>query len=116
MVDEILVPQRDAADALHQHRLDGVLHQLRRTAVSEASRQPLHQADRPVHGAEQQRAGMRGHLPTVEGGHHLAPFDHFISKQIAATVCRHRGTPLRRVKALSQKSYRRSRAPMHRLV
>jgi hypothetical protein len=33
-----------------------------------------------------------------------------------ATLCRHRGTPLRRVKPLSQKSYRRSRAPMHLLV
>ena len=56
------------------------------------------------------------HLSAVERGHHLAPFDGFKSEQIAATLCRHRGTPLRRVKPLSQKSYRRSRAPMHALV
>jgi hypothetical protein len=38
VVDEILVPQRDAADALHEHGLDGVLHELRRAAVGEAPR------------------------------------------------------------------------------
>ena len=116
VVDQILVPQRDPADALHQHGLDGVLDQLRRPAVGEAPCQAPHQPDRPICGAQQQRAGVRGHLATIEGGHHLATFDHFISEQIAATLCRHRGTPLRRIKPLSQKSYRRSRAPMHLLV
>jgi Arc/MetJ family transcription regulator len=116
MIDEILVPERDAADALQQHGLDGMLDQLRRAAVGEASRQALHHPDRPIGGTQQQRAGVRGHLATVEGSHHLAAFDHFISEQIAATLCGHRGTPLCRVKPLSQKSYRASRAPMHLLV
>jgi hypothetical protein len=43
----------------------------------------------------------------------LATLDHFITEQVTATLCRHRGTPLRRVKPLSQKNYRRFRAPMH---
>jgi hypothetical protein len=116
VVDEILVSQRDPADALHEHGLDGMLHHLRRPAVGEAARQAPHQPERPIRGAQQQRPGIRSDLATVEGGDHLAAFDHFISEQIAATLCRHRGTPLRRVKPLSQKSYRRSRAPMHLLV
>jgi hypothetical protein len=116
MVDEILVPERDPADALHEHGPDGVLDQIRRAAVGEAPCQTPHQPDRPIGGAQQQRPGVRGHLPTVERSHHLAAFDHFISEQIAATLCRHRGTPLRRVKPLSQKIYRRFRAPMHLLV
>ena len=103
VVDEILVPQRDPADALHQHGVDGVLHELRRAAIGEASRQAPHQPERPIRSAEQQRPGVRGHLPAVEGSDHLAAVDHFISEQIAATLCRHRGTPLRGVKPLSQK-------------
>jgi hypothetical protein len=116
VVDEILVPQRDPADALHQHGLDGVLDQRRRPTVGEAPCQAPDQSERPIGGAQQQPAAVRGHLPAVERRHHLAAFDHFISEQIAATLCRHRGTPLRRVKPLSQKSYRASRAPMHLLL
>ena len=84
-----------------------------RAAVGEAGREPLDQADRPIGRAEQQRAGVRGDLAAVERRHHLAPLDHFITEQVAATLCRHRGAPLRRVKSLSQKNYRRFRAPMH---
>ena len=42
-------------------------------------------------------AGIRGDLAAVERGHHLAALDHFITEQVAATLCRHRGTPLRRL-------------------
>ncbi len=90
VVDQILVPQRDAADALHEHGLDGVLHELRHAAVGEVSRQAPYQPERPIRGAQQQRAGVRAHLPAVERSHHLAALDHFISEQIAATLCRHR--------------------------
>ena len=51
--------------------------QLRGAPVGEASSQPPHQADRSIGGAEQQRAGIRGNLPTVEGGHHLTALDGF---------------------------------------
>ncbi len=108
VVDEVLVAQREAADALHQQGLDGVLDELLTAPVGEAPRQPLDQADRPVRGPQQQRTRVRGHLATVERRHHLAPFDGFKSEQIAATLCRHRGTPPDRLKPLSQKSYRRS--------
>jgi hypothetical protein len=36
MVDQILVAERDPAEALHEHGLDRVLDQLRRAAVGEA--------------------------------------------------------------------------------
>jgi hypothetical protein len=81
-----------------------------------SSKQPAKRPDQPdrsVGGAEQQRAGIGGDLAAVERSHHLAPFDDFITKQVAATLCRHRGAPLHRVKSLSQKNYRRFRAPMH---
>ena len=91
MVDQILIPQRDAANALREHGFDAMLDQLLDAPISEAPRQAPHQADRPVRGAEQQRAGVGGHLPAVEGGHHLAPFNRFKSEQIAATLCWHRG-------------------------
>ena len=116
VVDQVLVAQRDADNPLHEHGLDAVLDQLRHAPIAEVARQPPHQTDRLVRGPEQQRSGVRGDLPTVERSHHLASFDSFISKQIAATLCRHRGTPLDCRNALSQKSYRRSRAPMHVLV
>ncbi len=116
VVDQILVPQRDAADALHEHGLDGVLHELRHAAVGEVSRQAPYQPERPIRGAQQQRAGVRAHLPAVERQPPLGgPRPLHIRTDRGYTLSAS-GTPLRRVKPLSQKSYRRSRAPMHPLV
>jgi hypothetical protein len=103
VVDEILIAQRDAADALHEHGLDTVLHQLRHAAVDETAGQAPHQTDRPIGSTQQQRSGIRGDLSTVERSHHLPSFDRFISKQIAVTLCRHRGSPLDWPKRLTQK-------------
>jgi hypothetical protein len=116
VVDQVLVAERDAEHALGHHRRDAVLDPPRRPAIVEAAGEPAHQPDRPIGRAEQQPPGIRRHLPTVEGGHHMAALDHFITEQIAATLCRHRGAPLRRVNSLSQKNYRRFRAPMHLLL
>jgi hypothetical protein len=72
-------------------------------AVVEAGGEPRHQADRAIGRAEQQRpgvrgdltviAGVRGDLTVIECGHDLAAFDHFITEQVAVTLCRHRGAP-----------------------
>jgi hypothetical protein len=113
VIDQILIAERDAEHALRHHRLDRVLDLRLDTTVVEAGSEPRHQADRAIGRAEQQRAGVRRDLTAIEGGHHLATLDHFITEQVTATLCRHRGTPLRRVKPLSQKNYRRFRAPMH---
>jgi hypothetical protein len=43
----------------------------------------------------------------------LASIDRCKFEQRRVTLCPHRGTPLLRRKALSQKNFRRFRAPMH---
>jgi hypothetical protein len=116
VVDQILVTECDAEHALRHHRRDRVLDLRLRALVEETRREPSRQADRPIGRAEQQTAGVRRDLPAIERGHHLAPFDHFITEQVTATLCRHRGAPLRQLKSLWQKSYARFRAPMHLLA
>jgi hypothetical protein len=115
VIDQVLVAERDAEDTLRHHRRDAVLDQPRHPAVIEAGRKSGDQANRPIGRAEQQRTGVRRDLAPVKRGDDLAALDHFIPEQIAATLCRHRGAPLRRVNSLSQKNYRRFRAPMHLL-
>jgi len=114
VVDQILIAERDAEHPLRHHRLDAVLDLRLGTAIDEAGGEPAHQPNRPVGRAQQQRPGIRGDLAAVESGHHPPALDHFITEQVAATLCRHRGTPLQRVKALSQKNFPTFRAPMHR--
>jgi hypothetical protein len=113
MVDEILVSQRDPKHPLGHHRRNAVLDQRLGTPVIKAGGEPVHQPDRPIGRAEEQRPGIGCDLAAVEPCHHPAAFDHFITEQVAATLCRHRGTPLLRFNSLSQKNYRRFRAPMH---
>jgi hypothetical protein len=115
VVDEILIAERDAEHPLRHHRLDAVLDLAQDPSVIEAGSEPLDQTDGPIGRAQQQPAGIRGDLAAIKGGHHLAALDHFITEQVAATLCRHRGSPLRQLKSLWQKSYARFRAPMHLL-
>src|SRR5919106_1790156 len=81
-----------------------------------------HAANRPtrlialIGRAEQQRAALGRVLATIKRRYHLAPLDHFITEQVAAKLCRHRGTPLRQLKSLWYKSYAWFRAPMHLLA
>ena len=115
VVDQVLVAERDAEHPLRHHRRDRVLDLRLGAVVDETGREPPDQTDRPIGRAEQQPAGVRGVVPAIERGHHLAALDHFITEQVAATLCRHRGAPLRQLKSLWQKSYARFRAPMHLL-
>ena len=113
VVDQVLVTERDAEHPLRHHRRDRVLDLRLGTVVDEARGEPPDHANRPIGRAEQQPAGVRGVVTTVKRGDHLAPLDHFITEQVAATLCPHRGIPPERLNSLSQKNYRRSRAPMH---
>jgi hypothetical protein len=113
VVDQILIPERDAEHALRHHRRDAVLDLGLGATVDETRRKAPDQADRPIGRTQQQRPRVRGDLAAVKGGHHPAALDRFITEQIAATLCRHRGAPPHRPNCLSQKSYRRFRAPMH---
>jgi hypothetical protein len=117
VVDHVLVAEGDAEDTLADQGGDLVLHALRRPRIAEAGREAPHQPDGTIGGPEQQRAGIGGDRPAVEAGDHGAAFDGYKLEQRRATLRRHRGPPLRRREPLSQKNFRRFRAPMHlRLV
>jgi hypothetical protein len=117
VVDQVLVAKRDAEHPLAHQGGDIMLDALRRTRIAKAPCEAPHQADGPVRGPEQQRAGIGGDRPAVEVGHHTPGLDGCKLEQRRATLCRHRGPPLHRRKALLQKNFRRFRAPMHlRLV
>jgi hypothetical protein len=91
MVDDVLISQRNAEHPLGHHRRNAVLDLGLDPTVIEAAGEPSHQTDRPIGGAEQQRPGVRGGIPAVEGGDHLTALDDFITEQVSATLCRHRG-------------------------
>jgi hypothetical protein len=113
VVDQVLVAERDAEHPLRHHRLDRMLDLRLHPAVVEAGGEPRHQADRAIGRPEQQRPGVRRDLATIERSYHLAAFDHFITEQVAATLCQHRGTPPIGFKSFRQKDFRRFGAPMH---
>src|SRR3954451_14752211 len=110
---EVFVAQRNADNPLHDQRLDGMLGIGRVTAVLEAGRQATGQAQHPIRGPQQQRTGVAGDGATIKGRNNRAAFSRCKRKQVRVTLCRHRGLPLLRDKALSQKNFRRFRAPMH---
>jgi hypothetical protein len=113
VVEQVLVAERDAEDALADQSGDLVLDPLRVAGIGEASGEAPHQPDGPIRRPEQQSAGIRGDRSTVEAGHHSAALNRCKREQRRATLRLHRGPPLHRRKALSQKNFRRFRAPMH---
>ena len=113
MVDQILVTECQAKHPLPNQGRHRVLDQLGHALVGETAGKPLDQPDRPVGGAEQQRAGIRSHRAAVKRGHYRAPCDRYKAKQIRATLCLHRDSPCSCDKPFSQHDFLRSRAPMH---
>jgi hypothetical protein len=116
VIDQVLVAEDDAEHPLRHHGRHGVLDLCLDAVVDKTGGEPPHQIDRPIGRAEQQPAGVRRVVTAVERRDHRAPFDHFITEQVAATLCRHRGAPLCQLNSLWQKNYARFRAPMHLLV
>ena len=115
VIDQVLVAERDPEHPLRHHRCDRMLDLGLVPTVVEAGREPGHQANRPISRAEQQRPGIRRDRAAIESRHHLAAFDHFITEQVAATLCRHRGAPPIGSKSFRQNDFRQFRAPMHLL-
>jgi hypothetical protein len=111
-VGQVLVAERDANGPLHDQRPNAVFDQFRRPPIGEAGGKPLGEPDRGVRRAKQQRTGVGGDRAAVKPRHHLPPLHGCKSEQVRATLCGHRGTPLRRRKALLQKNFRRFGAPM----
>ena len=94
VVDQILVAQRNPKPPLPNQGGPRVLNQIRRAVVGETAGKPLDQPDRPGGGAEQHRSGVRGHLAAVERRHHRPPLNRCKTKQICATLCLHRASPV----------------------
>jgi hypothetical protein len=113
VVVQVLVAERQAEHALADQRAHRMLDQHRRTRIAEAGREPIDQPDCSVRGAQQQRTGIRRDRPTIKRRDHAAPCDACKSKQIRATLCRHRGPPAKLVKSFSQNNFLRFSAPMH---
>ena len=113
VVDQVLVAERDADNALHDQRGNLMLDQVRTARVGEAGGEALDQPDRPVGAAQQQCPGVRGDRAAVKRGHHGAALNGCKLQLRRATLCRHRGPPLLSGKALLQKNFRRFRAPVH---
>src|SRR3954453_8610586 len=113
VVVEVLITQRNANNPLHHQRLDGMLGVGRIAAVLEAGRQAPGQAQHPVRRPQQQCAGVGGDGAAIKGRNNRATFSRCKRKQVRITLCRHRGLPLLRDKASSQKNFRSIRAPMH---
>ncbi len=93
VVDQVLVAQRNPEQPLTDQGRHLVDHQGGGTVIGEAAGKALDQSDLPIGGAEQHRSGLRGHRPTVERRHYLAPFNRCKAKQIRATLCLHRDSP-----------------------
>ena len=106
VVVEILVAQRQAEHALADQRRNRVLDLLGITRIAEAGRKAIDQTDRRVRRPEQQCTGIRRDQPAVERTHNPTSANGSEVERILATLCRHRGPPLRRVSAFSQKNFR----------
>jgi hypothetical protein len=113
VIDQVLVAERDAEHALGHHRLDRVLDLGLDPTVVEAGREPGHEPDGAISRAQQQPPGIRCDLAAIKSGYDPATLDHFITEQVAVTLCRHRGAPPIGSKSFLQNDVRRFRAPMH---
>jgi hypothetical protein len=104
VIHQVLIAERDAKHPLRHHRFDRMLDLRLDPTVVKARCEPRHQADRSISRTEQQRPGVQRDLTTIERSHHPAAFDHFITEQVAVTLCRHRGAPLHRDNSLLHKN------------
>ena len=105
VIVDVLVAQGDGEDALADERRHRVQQRIRVAAIVEAARQSLDQADRSVRGPEQQPAGVRSDLATVERAHNPVAFHGSEIERILATVCVHRGRSPLSGKSLLHNNY-----------
>ncbi len=106
VVDQVLVAERDAEDALAQQ----IGHRMRTAAakaqIGEATSQPPAEPDRPVGRGQQHHAAVRRDRAAVESAHKFAAAGASEIELGLATLCRHRGAPPAQTKSLSQKNFR----------
>ena len=111
VVDQILVAQRDAEHPLAHQGAQLMFDQPPIALIHEAGGEAVDQPNRPIGGAKQQGAGVRGHRPAIERGDHGTVLDGCKTEQIRVTVCGHRGLPPVRDKPLLQKAFSQIRSP-----
>jgi hypothetical protein len=105
VVDQVLVAEREAEDALAQQVWKRVLDGVRNSVVDEAGGQPLGQSQFAVSSGEQRHAAVRRDRATIKSAHKLATAGPSQIKIGLDTLCRHRGTSPARFKSLSQKHF-----------
>jgi hypothetical protein len=106
VIVDILVTQGDGEDALADERRHCVQQRIRVAPIPETAGKSLDQPDCSVRGPEQQPAGVRGDLATVERAHNPVTFHGSEIERILATVCAHRGRSPLSVKSLVHNNYR----------
>jgi hypothetical protein len=113
VIVQILIPQSDPEHPLADQRLDLMLDQFRHPDIPKAQREPINQTNRPIRRPKQQPARVRRDRSTVKRSDNRTTFDTCKSIPLQATLCRHRGTPLKPDKSFSQNNFLRFNASMH---
>ena len=113
VIDEVLIAEREPQNALADQGRDGMFGADRVPTVTEAGREPFDKPDRTIRFAEQQRSRIRRDRAAVETRHHGSSCDRCKGQRFHATLCRHRGSTLKRRKSLQHKNFASFRAPMH---
>ena len=90
VVVEILIAKCNPEHPLADQRHHLVLNQFWAPHVVKARGQSIHHPDRAIRHAQRQPSGIRAR---IERRYHRAAFIRFKSKEIRATLCRHRGAP-----------------------
>ena len=106
VIIDIFIAERDAENALAEHRRKPVHDERRIAAILETIGEARHESDRFVGLAEQQRTRVRGDRTAIERAHNIAALDGSKLERIPVTLCRHRGVlPFSR-KSFSQNNFR----------
>jgi hypothetical protein len=114
VVVEVLIAQRDADHPLqHTPACRPRAPSIPASGVGKARGKTIRQPDRPVGLVQQRCTGIRCDCSAIKCRHNPAAFNGCKFEQFRITLCRHRGTPLHRQKALSHKNFRRFRASVH---
>jgi hypothetical protein len=106
VIVDVFIAERDAENALAEHRRKLVDDERRAACIVETIGQPRYQADRFVGLAEQQRPRIRGDRAAIKRAHNLATLDGSKIKRIPVTLCQHRGVLPFSLKSFSQNNFR----------
>ena len=93
VVDEVLVAERQAEDALPHQAPHPMGDESGMTPIAKARGEPVNEPDGPIRRAEKKSPGIRGHAPAIELRHEFTASRSSERHPGRATVCGHRGPP-----------------------